>query len=187
MKKNSSKKSPATRSTIPSDKDLILQLDKQWGQYASAGDVAKVVALYAKNGALVWPNEPVHQNTNAITEAWQGLIAPPNQPKPGIKFEFHSDLIVLAESNDLASDYGSVALSIPGLAPVIAKYVVVWQKIDGIWKVLYDSWNYNALPDSLVSTIAPDPSLQPFFSLLGKQITPQKASPKAAAKRKKSK
>ena len=48
---------------------------------------------------------------------------------------------------DLAPDYGYVHFA-PGAKPGdtvnTAKYLVVWKRERGAWKVLYDSWNRNA-------------------------------------------
>jgi ketosteroid isomerase-like protein len=50
-------------------------------------------------------------------------------------------------AGDLASDFGLVHFA-PGAKPKdvknTAKYLVVWKREHGTWKVFYDCWNWNA-------------------------------------------
>ena len=45
---------------------------------------------------------------------------------------------VVSESNDMAYAYGTLTMKLPGQAPVPGKYVVVWVKEDGEWRLAID-------------------------------------------------
>lgn len=123
------------------DNTAITQLDKGWGEAASSKNLDAVVAFYAEDGTLVWPDQPpVHGSAN-IRTAWSGAF----QEMPNVFLQFTPERIDVSESGDLASDFGVVTMGTEGPQgpKVTGKYVVVWKKVDGSWKVLYDSWNYN--------------------------------------------
>lgn len=125
------------------DQKAILDLDAKWGEAATRHDVEAVVAFYAPDGTLVWPDmKPVH-GTAGIRKAWKSMIA----TTPGLALTFVADTITVAKAGDLAADFGKVVLTMDGKdgkkVREVAKYVVTWQKVRGTWKVLYDSWNTN--------------------------------------------
>jgi uncharacterized protein (TIGR02246 family) len=120
----------------------IRRLDEEWGNAASTKDLEAVVSFYADDGSLVWPDTaPVHGSA-AIRTAWMGVF----HDYQGLKLKFTPERIDISESGDLASDYGRVDFGYDGDAgPVqlIAKYVVVWKRVNREWKVLYDCYNMN--------------------------------------------
>ena len=128
-----------------SEDHAIRRLDAQWGDAASRYDLEAVVALYAPHGSLLWPGAEAVHGTGGIRTAWTTQMF--NQFQ-GLKLEFTPERIDFSQADDLAIDFGKVALSYDdpkkGRVNEVAKYLVVWKKIDGAWKVLYDSYNANA-------------------------------------------
>jgi ketosteroid isomerase-like protein len=64
----------------------------------------------------------------------------------GLKLRFIPERIVISYDATLASDFGKVEFAHKEKGKRVmetAKYVVVWRKERGSWKVLYDSWNTN--------------------------------------------
>ena len=125
------------------DEQAIRDLDEAWGEAATRHDLDAIVAFYAPNGSLVWPGMPAVHGTADIRLAWKQMI----DTTPGLGLRFAADSITVASAGDLAADFGVVYLTMdaPDGTKVndAAKYVVTWQKLDGKWKVLYDSWNEN--------------------------------------------
>ncbi len=120
------------------DQAALEALNAEWGACASAGNVEGVVALYTSDATLVWPDAPAMQGTDAIRAAYTGMLA-----APGVWIRFTPTTVTF--SGDLAADFGVVELRMPPTAPMqTAKYLVVWKKVDGAWKVFYDAWNSNA-------------------------------------------
>ena len=119
----------------------ITQLDKEWGDTASRKNLDAVVAFYAEDATLVWPDQPPVHGSADIRTAWSGVF----RDMPDVFLQFTAERIDVSESGDLASDFGVVTMGTDGRqgAKVTGKYVVVWKNVNGSWKVLYDSWNYN--------------------------------------------
>ena len=124
------------------DKKTIRALDKKWGLAASSNDLDGVVSMYARNGTLVWPDNPPYHGTEAIRAQWTKMF----KEYPKLKLVFTPTRIDISEAGDMAVDFGVVDFQFTapeGVQRQIAKYVVVWRKVRGAWKVLYDSWNGN--------------------------------------------
>lgn len=126
------------------DEKAILDLDKQWGDAATRLDLEATVAFYAPDGALVWPDAPAVHGTTGIRAAWKDMI----DNTPGLTLQFVADKITISDAGDIGVDFGAVHFGYTGpdgaKINLVGKYVVVWHKLSGEWKVLYDSWNYNA-------------------------------------------
>lgn len=123
------------------DLQQIKALDRQWGADATAGNLEAVVGLYARDGSLVWPDQPVVKGLAGIRSNWKAFLK-----TPGLRLRFVSREIRFAASGDLATDFGEVILGATGQKTMKAKYLVAWIKVAGAWKVLYDSWNSNQPP-----------------------------------------
>lgn len=125
------------------DEAAIRRLDEEWGKAATDKDLEAVVAFYAHDGSLVWPGEPAVHGIEHIRASWQKMI----KKTPGLNLRFTPERIVVSDDGSLASDFGKVEFGheVDG-KPImeIAKYVVVWKKEKGSWKVLYDSYNMNS-------------------------------------------
>lgn len=125
------------------DEAEIRALDVAWGEAATAKDLDTVVGFYARDGSLVWPGAPAVHGTPAIRECWSTLMA----TTPGLALRFDAERIVVSGDATLASDFGRVSFGheVEGKAVTeIGKYVVVWRKEAGTWKVLYDSYNMDS-------------------------------------------
>ncbi|WP_421696452.1 YybH family protein [Aestuariivirga sp.] len=122
----------------------IRKLDKQWGEAATAKNLEAVVGFYAKDGSLVWPGTPPVHGTAQIKAMWKTML----DSIDGLALEFTPETITFSQDGELATDYGIVRFTQntnPYTTTVqIAKYLVVWKKVKGSWKVLYDSYNLNA-------------------------------------------
>lgn len=131
------------RAQLASESEIIRQLDVEWGNAASNYDLDAVVAMYAPDGSLVWPGAPAVHGTADIRTAWTGMF----NTYQGLHLEFTPERIDFSEADDLAIDFGKVALSYEKSGNRVeeaAKYLVVWKKVEGAWKVLYDSYNANS-------------------------------------------
>lgn len=125
------------------DEAEIHKLDEAWGKAASAKKLDKVVDFYADDGSLVWPGAPAAHGTKQIRASWKTML----KTTPGLHLRFIPERIVVSDDGTLASDFGIVEFGHDTNEWVhvqeTAKYVVVWKKVKGSWKVLYDSYNLN--------------------------------------------
>jgi ketosteroid isomerase-like protein len=124
------------------DVRAIRKLDVEWGNTACKGDLDAVVAFYAPDGSVVWPDAPAAHGSAKVRAAWRKVFA---QYK-GLTLKFTAERIDVAHDADMATDFGKVSFGYDtpkGHVVNIGKYVVVWRKVAGVWKVLYDSYNMN--------------------------------------------
>src|SRR5580700_9993319 len=124
------------------DEKAIRKLDEEWGDAACKYDLEAVIACYASDGSVVWPGSPAAHGTAEIRAAWKEMF----KLYKGLTLKFTPERIDIAHDGDMAADFGKVAFghhTPKGHVQETAKYVVVWKKVRGVWKVLYDSYNMN--------------------------------------------
>lgn len=125
-----------------SDIEAITRRDAEWGEAVTRRDLEALVALYTEDGTLAWPGQPAIEGSAGIRAAWTELLK-----TPGLALAFTPERIVVAGDRSLASDFGKVTMTQDGAngpETVIAKYLVVWQRVGGEWRVLYDCFNMNS-------------------------------------------
>ena len=117
------------------DQKAIAKLDAAWSKAAKRKDVEAVLAFYSSKGSVVWPGQRARHGTTAIRAAWEKAY----REDPKLTLTFEPERIDIAGGEDLAVDFGSVSFG----PDASAKYLVVWKREKGAWKVLYDCWNSN--------------------------------------------
>lgn len=119
----------------------IKEMDAKWVAAFKQRDFATIEALYASNGLLLPSNSPPVEGPKAIVEVWKSWSELPN-----VEVTFGPDRIEAASSGDMAYDYGWYIFAFDtdnGRVTDKGKYVVVWKKVDGSWKVAADIFNTN--------------------------------------------
>jgi uncharacterized protein (TIGR02246 family) len=125
------------------EEQAIRDLDAEWIAAVAAGDAAKCASFYAADGSLLPPNTDPVIGLEALEQAWVGTIAAlPN-------LWFGPTKIVVSAAGDMAWDYGTWQVTDAPDGAVVdhGKYLVVWQKIDGEWKVVADMFNSSVPAD----------------------------------------
>lgn len=122
----------------------IRKLDEQWAAAATKKDVAGAVAVYATDGLALWQDQPAVQGEAGLKKMWADDFA----MKGMGAWAFVPERIVVAQSGDIATDQGRAEVNFTDdkgvTSKIVVKYLVVWKKENGQWKVLYDMWNSNA-------------------------------------------
>jgi uncharacterized protein (TIGR02246 family) len=98
------------------------------------GDAAAVAALYTPDAQVIAPGAPVASGRTAIAAFWQGSIDAGTRDVALTTLDVES-------AGDLASETGTVRLVAKDGAVSQARYVVVWKKSDGTWRLHRDIWN----------------------------------------------
>jgi uncharacterized protein (TIGR02246 family) len=98
------------------------------------GDAAAVSQLYTESAEVIAPGEPVARGRAAIAAAWQKAI------DSGVKDVKLSTAQVEA-AGDLAYETGTVQLVAKDGKVTQARYLVVWKREGGRWKLHRDIWN----------------------------------------------
>jgi ketosteroid isomerase-like protein len=112
------------------EQQAIAKLDAEWSKAAKKKDVEKVVSFYSGKGSVVWPDQKARHGTRAIRAAWERAY----KEDPNLSLTFEPERIEIARGGDIGVDFGSVSFG----ADESAKYLVVWKRENGDWKVLYD-------------------------------------------------
>jgi uncharacterized protein (TIGR02246 family) len=121
------------------DEQAIRGHVERWLQLVKAKDAAGIAELYAEDGAVMPPNAPIGKGRAAIQQTWASMMA-----TPGFGLTFVPEQIIVSSSGDMALDRGTYTLNFTpnGTAQTdTGKYVVVWRKIGGEWKVAADIFN----------------------------------------------
>lgn len=106
------------------------------------GDAAAIAALYTADARLLPPNQPMLTGADAIKNFWQGMLSL-NIKQPKL------ETVEIAEQRtDIACEVGRYSFTIPlpdgSTVTDVGKYLVVWKRADGAWKLHLDVWNTNA-------------------------------------------
>jgi uncharacterized protein (TIGR02246 family) len=126
---------------LAAEEAAIRALDTDWVNAVAAKDAAGTAAFYAADGAIMPAGSPAAEGHDAVAAVWQSLF-----DLPGFALTFEPTLIEVGAAGDMAYDIGTYALDFEGdQGPVHddGKYVVVWKKEDGVWKVAADIFNSN--------------------------------------------
>ncbi|HEU5358961.1 MAG TPA: nuclear transport factor 2 family protein [Gemmatimonadales bacterium] len=116
--------------------------DSRFSAAAARLDVVGAAALYAPDATILPPGLPAVHGADAIRTMLAGLFT-----APGLSITLRPQRIDVAAAGDLATDQGEVEVGMnTAECPVIevSKYLEVWRKVDGEWKLMYDTWNANA-------------------------------------------
>jgi uncharacterized protein (TIGR02246 family) len=111
---------------------------KRFIEAFNKGDAAAVAEMYASDAKLLPPNSQIIEGRQNIQAFWQSLIG------AGAKLQA-LDTIEVEAHGDTAHELGKYTFMIPqtGGQSVTdqGKYLVVWKKQGGSWKLVRDIWN----------------------------------------------
>jgi uncharacterized protein (TIGR02246 family) len=99
-----------------------------------AGDAEGVARLYTEDGQVIAPGEPVARGRSAIAAAWKKSI------DSGVA-ELTLQTAEVESAGDLAFETGIVRMVARDGTATQARYVVVWKREEGRWKLHRDIWN----------------------------------------------
>ena len=108
-----------------------VKFGKAWG----SKDAASLAALYTANATLLAPNATRVSGSQAILEFWKAGLsgAPPVGKLTTAEVEAHGDTAHEVGTYELSSADGKVMDK--------GKYIVIWKREGGQWKMHRDIWN----------------------------------------------
>ena len=137
----------------PDDANRIRAGTASWIQSFNAGNAGAVVALYAYEAVLMPPGAPLARGQPAIKEAIAKEIA--GAKKGGVTFAMGS-VEEIDVAGDMAWHSGTyVVKDKAGKAVEQGKFLEVWQKKDGKWRIVRDIWNSDGAPGAAPAAPAP--------------------------------
>lgn len=98
------------------------------------GDADALAQLYTEDAQVIAPGAPVARGRSAIAAAWQRTLDTGVQ---GLRL----DTAEVESSGDLACETGIVRLVARDGTESQGRYVVVWKREGGRWKLHRDIWN----------------------------------------------
>ncbi len=112
----------------------IMALEREWSAKFQQKDLDWIVNLHATDARQMPPNAEPVVGHEALRAAWEGLFDLEASWEPA---EAH-----VSASGDMAYDFGTATIITPE-GPMPSKYVVVWVRRDGEWKVAVDMFSPN--------------------------------------------
>ena len=119
----------------------INEINAKWLVAVAQGDSAMIEALYTPDGLLLPSNSPPIEGAKAIAGVWKSWSELPN-----VKIGFGTTRLEVSSSGDMAMDYGWYTFAFDtdnGRFEDNGKYIIVWKKVDGVWRVAADIFNTN--------------------------------------------
>ena len=115
------------------DKTTIEKLNETFVTALAKGDIAAVAGMYAEDAYLLPPDEEIVKGRAAIQSFW-------TKAAEGIGEFKLTTVDVKPLGSDAAREVGTFRLKTKGQSPqeVSGKYVVVWQRVGGEWKLATD-------------------------------------------------
>lgn len=124
------------RVDIQAETNAIRNLEDQWTVALQTGDAEKIMSFHAPEAVGMRPNQPILVGLDAIRNRTVSMFADTT-----LLFNTYTgtiDIIEVSASGDLAYARGHDEITTKtkeGLVKDIGKWVDVWKKIDGQWKV----------------------------------------------------
>jgi uncharacterized protein (TIGR02246 family) len=122
---------------LKADEQAIRDISKKWLEFEKKKDMAGIAALFADDGALYRTGYPPAVGKDAI----KNQLTKMQQANPREEADFSTDRVDVAASGDMAVEYGKYStknMGPDGKDSDQGKYVTVYRKVNGTWKVTAD-------------------------------------------------
>jgi uncharacterized protein (TIGR02246 family) len=117
-------------------KTKIEAVNAKWAELFNKGDFDALAQLYTADAIAFPPGSAMVKGRSAIGKMWKSMAEQTSNPKI-------TTLEVKRLSPNTAREIGTFSLMTKGPAPkeVSGKYLVVWERVGGDWKLAADIWN----------------------------------------------
>jgi uncharacterized protein (TIGR02246 family) len=112
----------------------IAAVNRQFEEAARKGDLDRLASLYTQDAIALPPDSPMVKGRENIKQMW-GTVA----QQIGLK-DVRLDTLDLEVAGETAYEVGEATLTVAGGTAVV-KFVVVWKRADGQWRLHRDIWN----------------------------------------------
>jgi uncharacterized protein (TIGR02246 family) len=112
-------------------------VNAKWVEFFNKGDFAGVASLYTEDATAFPPGSAMVKGRLAIGTMWKDMA------EKVITDPQLTTLDVKPLGPSAAREIGTFSLKTKGPTPqeVTGKYMVVWEKVGGDWKIAADIWN----------------------------------------------
>jgi ketosteroid isomerase-like protein len=125
---------------VAAEAAAIMQLERDWSAMFGAGDVDAIMNLHAADAVQFPDGMKAVVGQEALRASWEAFAA-----MEDLNISWEPTAAFVSPDGNMAYDYGTSLMETPDGA-VPGKYLVVWVKVDGEWKVAADMFNSNVAP-----------------------------------------
>ena len=137
---------------VEQEKTALLERDAAWA--AAVKDPDAFMAFLAPNATIYHAGAPAVTGAGPIRAAFDEMMS-----TPGMTFTWKASRADVSPSGDMGYTVGAYEVGAPGMPPEKGKFVTIWKKIDGQWKVMEDIGNSDAGPPASTHVMATPASL----------------------------
>jgi uncharacterized protein (TIGR02246 family) len=114
----------------------IEAVNAKWLEFFNKGDFAGVASLYTEDATALPPGSSMVTGREAIGAMWKNIAGQASDPQI-------TTLDVKSLGPSAAREIGTYSLRMKDLPSqeLTGKYLVVWEKVEGDWKLAADIWN----------------------------------------------
>jgi uncharacterized protein (TIGR02246 family) len=112
----------------------IAAVNRQFEEAARKGDLDRLAALYTPDAMAFPPEGPIVKGRDGIKQMWASVVQ-----QMGLK-EVRLNTLDFEQAGDTGYEVGEATLAI-ATGTAVVKFVVVWKKVDGQWRLHRDIWN----------------------------------------------
>jgi len=114
----------------------IAAANAKWMEFFNKGDFDGIASLYAEDAIAFPPGSGMVKGRTGIAAMWKSMAEQVSDPKV-------TTLDVKPLGPSAAREIGTFSLKTKASSPqeVTGKYVVIWEKVGGDWKLAIDIWN----------------------------------------------
>ena len=116
--------------------EAIEAASQRWEEAYNARDAAGITSLYAADAVVMPPNAEPIEGREAIHSFWQTVL----EENAGVTGQLET--VEVHDMGEVAVEVGSYVDTGPDGEHVDhGKYVALWKKVDGEWKIIRDIFN----------------------------------------------
>ncbi len=134
---------PAKKNVPENVEEVIRRTGEEWARHWNAKELEKVVEAYANDAVYLPPHHEAVHGREAIRQYLNGPLA---HGVTGLEFE----VTYIRPAGDLAYDVGRYSMTVPdangGKHRDKGKYLTVWKREGGQWKIAADAWSSDLPP-----------------------------------------
>ena len=118
--------------------DHILELERMISGLLSKGDVDQMMEYMAEDVKLLNPGEELLVGNHHEKEGLEAV-----RDTDGLEMSFEPTGAEISSSGDMGFAYGEISMKLPDESRQTEKYVTIWRKNQGKWKVVLQARNAN--------------------------------------------
>jgi uncharacterized protein (TIGR02246 family) len=109
-------------------------INRQFEDAVRKGDLDRLASLYTPDAMALPPDGPIVKGRDSIKQMWASVAQ-----QLGLK-DVRLNTLDFEQAGDTGYEVGEATLTLSSGAAV-AKFIVVWKKVGGQWRLHRDIWN----------------------------------------------